>query len=255
VLSFLGDKLRSCLPLPRGWALLEMPNDGGAIQLRADPDEAWFELPFRGGGYLHLRGPLFERDKHAEELTWHVLRSVVSLRDHPPVLQLKYYNNQPMELAEEAAAVASSDDDEELERPPKKRRVAQLAVRRIIHQQRFAYYQVLSCGVSLLRDPSAPTTAGLVSGVCLLYAHRSSHDPTEGSTVFSIKVASQTPLTDASSFVRAYFRPRGVCEWNGGRCNRHASRDCANACCSAAHCRATSAIHQLPCEEHTVEAL
>ena len=127
-------------------------------------------------------------------------------------------------------------------------------MRRVIHQQQFAYYQVLPFGVNLLRDPSAPTTSGLVSGVCLVYACQLAQDETEGSTLYSIEAACQTPLTGEASFVRAYFGPRGGCEWNGGRCSRHASRDCANSCCSAAHCGATSATRLLPCDEHAAAA-
>lgn len=247
VVSFLGSGFRSCLPLPRGCALLEVSTKRGAVQLREGCDEASYQLTFRHGGYLHMQGPLFKRGQHGREKpSWHVLRSIVSLRSDSSVRQLKYYDHQ---LIQSAAAAATTSEDEEPEPPRKKRRLDQ-AARRIIHQQTFAYYQVLPCGVNLFRDPSDANTVGLVSGECLLYAYHRSTDPGEGSTLYSIDAAMQSPLTSVDHWVMAYFRPLGVCEWNGGRCNRHASRECANSCCSAAHCVDTSAQRQRSCDEH-----
>ena len=199
------------------------------------------QLPFRGGGYLHMEFGGRTRGvpaAQAEKSAWHVLHTVLSeALDH--VQQIKYIDRHLMDAAEN--------------RLRKKRRIElQQVARRDIHQQKFAYYQVLSmgCGVNLLRDPSDADTIGLVRGVCLLYAHRRSIDPVEGSALFSIEAAKQTPLSGADHTVKAYFRPRGICEWNGGRCNRHNSPECANACCSAAHCIETSSVRQIVCNYH-----
>lgn len=248
VLSFLvcGSALRSCLPLPHGHALLEVSknNRRGSVQLREGCAAVSYELPFRGGGYLYIRGPLFKRGRRsvAEKPAWHVLRTAVDLRDRPLARQIKYYSDRLIDASSE-------------ERPRKKRRIQQQQeARRIIHQQSFAYYQVLpaGCGVNLLHDPSSVDTLGLVSGVCLLYAHRREYDPVEGSALFSIEAARQTPLSGADHTVSAYFRPRGVCEWNGGRCNRHASAGCVNSCCTAAHCIASTPTRWQSCNAHTL---
>jgi hypothetical protein len=205
---------------------------GGGIQLREGNEPSSWQLPFRGGGYLSMQGPLFRPQEEAP--CWYALQSILALPDRPTLRQLKYYDVNMVESASDGDDASSSD--EECRRPRKRRRIAEQPARRLVHQQSFSYYQVISSGVNLFRNPSDPATIGLLSGVCLLYAHRRSHDRDEASTVYSIEAVMQTPLTGADHQVHVFFRPRGVCEWNGGRCSRHASEECANGCCSAAHC-------------------
>jgi hypothetical protein len=60
-----GEKLDACLPLPAGSAQLQLPIAGwrgtpDAIQLRSRLTDTSYELPFHGGGFLSISGPLFE---------------------------------------------------------------------------------------------------------------------------------------------------------------------------------------------------
>lgn len=251
VLEWVGEKLDACLPLPAGRAQVQVPDAWharrGALQLRAGAAEASSQLPFRGGGFLELQGPLFdEESRDSEHMAWYVLRTVVS-----PTLRAQrivYHDKKLIRAPWSAEAASSSSEDEGTCSQAKRRRVDKsIDPRWSIHQQAFAYYQVLPFGVNLLRDPSHADAIGLVSGVCLLFGSQEQLDPVGGSATYSVKEAA---LTRPDHLVTAYFRPPGVCEWNGGRCSRHAADRCVHVCCSAAHCAASARWR--PCELHAL---
>lgn len=105
-----------------------------------------------------------------------------------------------------ATTAAAAEELQENFATSKRRRVKDkpLDPRWIVHQQEFAYYQVLPYGVNLIRSPT--TSHDLVSGVCLIFAERKEYDAAQGTVVYSVQQAATTPLTSADHEVVVHFR-------------------------------------------------
>lgn len=250
VLDGLGERFDMCLPLPAGCAQLRMPTvwHGGrdAIQLRTGASEATYELPFRGGGFLEMRGALFELDEDNSTAAWYALPSIISPNLSAPRLLYSQGRIGPASSASASASSAALASDEEDEPSYKRRRVDKATDPRwSIHEQSFAYYQLVpGFGVNLLRDPSRQDARDLVSGVCLVFGNLK-HGSDGRLVIHSISPGASYP----DLLITSYFRPPGVCEWSVEQCRRHAVTSCMNGCCSADHCAA--AVERAPCEQHT----
>jgi hypothetical protein len=156
-----------------------------------------------------------------DQLAWYVLRTLMS--PTCAAKRIRYHDTAMLQSVEATAAAAAADENDEQAARKRRRYVKDKETdpRWIIHQQEFAFYQVLPFGVNLMREPGHPSATGLVSGVCLVLATRAEVDAARGSVTYSIQAAAAIPLSGPRHQVMAYFRPAAVCDWAGGRCARH----------------------------------
>jgi len=279
VLASLGESFDTCLPLSAGCAHLaalrvagedEDSSNDHAIQLRegayatttdtdTDTTTLSFELPFRGGGYLDIRGELFyAADPYDGETVaaWYALPYLIS-PDQAATQSILYSDEpsstsvQPVSESAGAAAAAASSSPAVVEQSPHKRRRMNKAVdpRWRVHEQAFAYYQLVpGFGVNLFRDPCSQDTLGMVSGVCLVYGKMKPSADGRGPAIYPISRRATQIVDPQNIIITSFFRGRGVCEWSAGRCNRHAVASCTNGCCCTEHCAA--AVEHAVCAQH-----